>query len=66
MYKRQGEAALAQFLDGATGWTLMRLCPFPGDVRVMVGPMACSPQRAGFNARFTSFEVGPALEGLHG
>jgi hypothetical protein len=63
---RRGNAALAQFLDGEAGWTLLRLCPFPDDARVMVGPMACSPQRAGFIARFTGFEVGPALEGLHG
>ena len=63
---RRGDAALAQFLDGEAGWTLLRLCPFPDDARVMVGPMACSPQRAGFIARFTGFEVGPALEGLHG
>ena len=63
---RRGDAALAQFLDGEAGWTLLRLCPFPDDARVMVGPMACSPQRAGFIARFTGFEVGPALEGLRG
>ena len=63
---RKGDAALAQFLDGEAGWTLMRLCPFPGGARVMVGPMACSPERAGFVARFTAFDLGPALEGLHG
>jgi regulation of enolase protein 1 (concanavalin A-like superfamily) len=63
---RRGDAALAQFLDGAAGWTLMRLCPFPDDAPVMVGPMACSPDREGLVARFTAFDVGPALEGLHG
>lgn len=59
-------AALAQFRDGA-GWTLMRLAPFAVDAPLRVGPMACSPERSGFRARFTGFEIGPPNEAaLHG
>lgn len=46
-------------------WRLMRLAPFPTG-SAEVGPMACSPERAGLEVRFTQFSVGPApAEALH-
>lgn len=51
--------------EGAQFYTL-RLAYFPAADPVMIGPMCCSPERAGFEARFTSFRIGPAIErGLH-
>jgi regulation of enolase protein 1 (concanavalin A-like superfamily) len=42
-------------------YTLMRLAYLPGAKSVAIGPMCCSPQRAGFEARFGDLEVGPAI-----
>jgi regulation of enolase protein 1 (concanavalin A-like superfamily) len=57
---RHGDAARVQYaLDGGP-WRMARLAPFPeGPARV--GPMACSPQRAGFSARFTAVRIGPPI-----
>lgn len=64
---RVGMAAIADYLTPAGTWQMLRLCPFPAAEELMVGPMACSPQRAGFQVRFTSFAIGPARENpLHG
>jgi len=78
---RVGGAAIAHYRDAsggwrlaaggwrlaAGGWRLMRLCPFPETSSLQIGPMACSPQRAGFQVRFTRFEVGPPIANpLHG
>jgi hypothetical protein len=39
---------------------MARLAPFPvAPAAVEVGPMACSPKRAGFAATFTGFSLGP-------
>ena len=46
-------------LDG-TIWPLLRLAPFPAADRYLIGPMAASPQRAGFQAVFSEFRCGPA------
>lgn len=43
------------------GWRLMRLAPFPPGP-AQVGPMACSPQRAGLEVAFSRFTLGPAPE----
>jgi hypothetical protein len=40
----------------------LRLAYFPASDPVLIGPMCCSPQRAGFEARFEAFRVGPAIE----
>ncbi|MEL7151117.1 MAG: DUF1349 domain-containing protein [Pseudomonadota bacterium] len=45
----------------ADGWRLMRLAPFPGGT-AHVGPMACSPERAGLDVSFLDFTLGPAPE----
>jgi len=42
--------------DGA--FRMLRLAWFP-EGPVAVGPMACSPQRAGFRAEFRDFRLGP-------
>lgn len=59
---RKGTAVFAhhRLPDGA--WQMMRLCDFPAPEHVWIGPMACSPQRQGFRARFTEFRIDPALE----
>lgn len=63
---RIGAAIIAHY-RGAEGWHLMRLADFPAAHKVKVGPMTCSPQRSGFQARFTGFEIGPPMEKpLHG
>lgn len=42
-------------------WPLVRLCPFPVAADYLVGPMCCTPQRAGLEVLFSEFEVGPPL-----
>ncbi len=38
-------------------WRLVRMCPFPDESPLYVGPMTCSPKRAGLRVRFSKFEV---------
>jgi hypothetical protein len=58
---RKGGAAVVHYRGAEGGWHLMRVADFPeGPARL--GPMACSPERAGFRVTFTAFEVGPAPE----
>jgi regulation of enolase protein 1 (concanavalin A-like superfamily) len=43
-----------------------RLAYLPLSNQALIGPMCCSPQRAGFEARFDRFRVGLPIErGLH-
>lgn len=64
---RIGSALFAHYKSGADLWQLMRLCPFPDDCPVLVGPMACSPQRAGFKVQFSEFRIDPPIDNpLHG
>lgn len=60
---RHGEAMRVEWaLAGPRpSYALMRLAHLPSAEAVMVGPMCCSPQRAGFEARFRDFRVGPAI-----
>ena len=46
--------------DGIT-WPMLRLAPFPQAPRYLVGPMCCTPERAGLEVAFSDFTVGPAL-----
>jgi regulation of enolase protein 1 (concanavalin A-like superfamily) len=46
--------------DGAT-WPMLRLAPFPAAPRYLVGPMCCTPRRAGLEVAFSDFTLGPAL-----
>lgn len=57
---RHGDAIRVQYALGSSSWRMARLAPFP-QVEAAVGLMACSPQRAGFRARFADFEVGPPI-----
>ncbi|TNC13510.1 DUF1349 domain-containing protein [Methylobacterium terricola] len=46
-------------------WPLMRLCPFPAGP-YSVGPMCCTPERAGLRVKFSDFTVGgPMGKALH-
>ncbi len=64
---RIGAAVLAHYRTAEGQWQLMRVCPFPATPDIMVGPMACSPQRAGFKARFSEFRIDPPIDDpLHG
>lgn len=46
--------------DGIT-WPMLRLAPFPEAGRYLVGPMCCSPQRAGLEVEFSEFSLGAPL-----
>ncbi|PPT78760.1 regulation of enolase 1 [Xanthomonas arboricola pv. populi] len=46
--------------DGLT-WPLVRLCPFPVANAYQVGPMCCTPERAGLKVRFSDWTLGPPL-----
>lgn len=62
---RIGGAVVLQFRNAANRWQLLRVAPFP-EGPALIGPMACSPERAGFRARFSEFAVGPAVvKALH-
>jgi len=38
-------------------WPLMRLAPFPKANSYLVGPMACTPERAGLKVSFSAFSL---------
>lgn len=57
---RHDDAVRVQFSIAGAPWQMARLCPFPATDAV-VGVMACSPQRAGFAARFRDIRVGPPI-----
>lgn len=42
-------------------WPLMRLAPFPKASSYLVGPMACTPERAGLTVEFSAFRLTPPL-----
>ncbi len=47
-------------------WPLLRLAPFPAAATYFVGPMCCTPERAGLQVSFSAFRVGPPLgKALH-
>lgn len=58
---RHAETVRVQFRDADGDWQLLRLgyLGLPGTCRV--GVMACSPQRAGFRARFHDLRIGPPI-----
>lgn len=55
----RGSLRVQASLDGIV-WPLLRLAPFPEADRYRVGPMAATPERAGFRATFSEFRCGPA------
>lgn len=47
-------------------WPLMRLAPFPKAASYLVGPICCTPERAGLEVEFPCFRVTPPLgKALH-
>lgn len=65
---RLGDAMFVQYrLDGIGPWLMARLAYFPPQfAEVLVGPTACSPKRAGFEARFLSFSLtDPVSRDIH-
>ena len=62
---KSGVLRLQVSADGRL-WRLARLSSFPRAARYAVGPMCCTPERAGLRVRFSEFTVGAAQErGLH-
>ncbi|MEP5622615.1 MAG: DUF1349 domain-containing protein [Hyphomicrobiales bacterium] len=59
---RVGSAILIHFKDENGAWQFLRLANFPAPDEILIGPAACSPERAGFQAVFTTFKVGPVIE----
>jgi uncharacterized protein len=60
-------AIIAHFRAPDGAWQLMRVADFPMSATAMIGPMACSPERAGFKARFLKLEItSPIKNPLHG
>lgn len=58
---RLGGAVIVHFLAANGRWHLMRLADFPeGPARL--GPMACSPERAGLRVRFEGFDIAPPVQ----
>lgn len=53
-----GVLRLQASADGVT-WPLLRLAPFPEASTYLVGPMCCTPERAGLTVVFSGFEAGP-------
>lgn len=42
-------------------WPLVRLAPFPDAAHYRVGPMACTPERAGLAVRFSDWSLTPPM-----
>jgi regulation of enolase protein 1 (concanavalin A-like superfamily) len=42
-------------------WPLVRLAPFPKAASYRVGPMCCTPERAGLEVEFSAFQITPPL-----
>jgi regulation of enolase protein 1 (concanavalin A-like superfamily) len=59
---RVGGAVITHMQRPDGRWALNRLANFPADMPVRVGPMACSPERAGLVVRFLDFQLGPAID----
>lgn len=57
---RLSDAIVVQARNAANRWQLLRVTAFPiGPARI--GPMACSPEGPGFQARVTEFSIGHAV-----
>ena len=60
---RRGEAIQVEWAptDGPPNYRLLRLAYLPEGGSAKVGPMCCSPERAGFEARFRGFGIDPPM-----
>jgi regulation of enolase protein 1 (concanavalin A-like superfamily) len=54
----EGVLRIQASVDGRR-WPMVRLCPFPQARRYVVGPMCCTPERAGLEVLFSEFVVTP-------
>ncbi|WP_089278341.1 DUF1349 domain-containing protein [Antarctobacter heliothermus] len=64
---RHGEVLRVQRQDRNGKWHLTRLGYLGLPSKTQVGLMCCSPERAGFRATFSDFQLGPAIpRDLHG
>jgi regulation of enolase protein 1 (concanavalin A-like superfamily) len=57
---RHDDAVRVQYALADGPWRMARLAPFVSGP-AQAGIMACSPERAGFKARFAGLEIGPAI-----
>jgi uncharacterized protein len=57
----RGVLRLQASTDGQR-WPLVRLCPFPVATSYEVGPMCCTPERAGLEVLFSDFTVAPSTD----
>jgi len=63
----ENDAIIAHFLNSDGIWNLMRVADFRLTRAMTIGPMACSPERSGFKARFLNLKVTPPIKNpLHG
>jgi len=63
---RRGDAIRIQFREPDGEWRLLRLAYLPMPETCQIGVMCCSPQRAGFTARFEDFVTSePISRDLH-
>ncbi|MFV0322324.1 MAG: DUF1349 domain-containing protein [Alphaproteobacteria bacterium] len=64
---RHGQAVRIQYLSPQNEWQMLRLAHLDLGETCQIGLMACSPQRAGFKAKFENFTLGEAIpKELHG
>ncbi len=64
---RHAEALRVQYRVGDEPWRMGRLAMLPMGETVQVGPMCCTPERAGLQVAFRGFRTGPAIaRDLHG
>jgi regulation of enolase protein 1 (concanavalin A-like superfamily) len=59
---RRGPALCVEAAADGEALALLRLGPIGDAPSLLVGMMACSPSRAGFDARFRGFRVGEAVD----
>jgi uncharacterized protein len=64
---RRGDAVCVQWapVDPAVPYETLRLGPISSDAEAMIGPMACSPTRAGLAVAFTGFKLLPPIDFTH-
>jgi regulation of enolase protein 1 (concanavalin A-like superfamily) len=58
---RHAEAVRVQYKDRDGRWQMARLGYLPFVEAIDVGIMCCSPERQGFEARFSNLKIGPAI-----
>lgn len=58
----RNNSVIAHFKTAAGQWQLMRVADFPTSAGARIGPMACSPERGGFKARFLGLDITAPIE----